>query len=388
MIRERFKKITYGGGLDLKSAAAPVCGTMTDTETSATTIDLSADPYDLSPAIDHIVTTAKDALAADQKVILMLGEEHGTITDVRMAELVHRGLQQAGIENPVIATETPHNFVEFLLPRFFPDNSHSTFRAQAAQALSSLKAINPARYRHLQSLTFAACMWTLAPVTRLENSSSWQDKGLDVRPIDMAKTRGDCLDYADRTAKNFIDANASPSIKDKSHILTNDEEGVRLRNKWMAMQLQSISVQNRVTILQTGSTHLGGAAGIYPYPDSLHGILAMAANNNMKIISLFPENHGDTFKNFLPRAAKNAMNNPDTIILCGQDETQHWRNRCDLFEDEIKTLTRISGPSFRPRIRTEYDYHALRGEYEQQLKNEIRAATEEFTPLMANKFPR
>ena len=378
MVRKQFKR-----------TATPTRAALAGT--GATVIDMSADPYDLSPAVNHIVTTVKYALAADQKIILMLGEAHDTVADVKMAELVRVSLKAAGIENPAMAVEQRHQLLEVLLPNFFPDDSLSTFRTRAAQAVSFLKIADPNRYHRLQILAYAALDWSTAPMTRLGDSSTWHDDGPDVRLIDMARTVEEYLDYADPATKTFVDTNVSSDIEDKTRIHMEFPEGVRLRNKWMVAQLRSILAEgrNRVAILQTGSAHLGGWKNrAYSYPDSLHGIFAEAANDNIRIISVLLENYSTTFKNLLSNEALEAMNNPDTIIMRGQNRTLHWRKWHGSFEEEIETLARISGASFKPHITTEADYHALRGEFERRLKKEVRAITKEFAPSTAKKSRR
>lgn len=82
------------------------------------------------------------------------------------------------------------------------------------------------------------------------------------------------------------------------------------------------------------------------------------------------------------------MNNIDTIILRGQNDMRHYRERYGSFEGEIEALTRISGPSCKPRIRTKDDYHALRGELALRLKEEVRAVTEQYAPTVVRKSRR
>lgn len=363
----------------LKRIATPTRAAMAGT--GATVIDMSANPYDLSPAVNHIVTTVKEALAADQKVILMLGEEHNTITHVRMAELVRQGLRRAGIENPVIAVENSYNLLERFLPVFFPSDLLSSFRTRAVQALLSLKTADLAYFSRLQSLLCAILNGLHAPVANLENFCVWRDNGLDVHLVDMAITDAGYLDCADPATKTFVDAYALSGIEDKTHVDAEGDEGMRLRNEWTALYLRAILADNHnyVVILQAGLSHLGGGKG-YPYPDSLHSIFANAANDNIRAISVFPQNHGDTFENFLSREAQEAMDNPETIILRGQNGTQHRKNGYGSFEKEIGTLAHISGASCKPHIRSEADYHDLRGEFKRCLKEEIRAITKEFAP--------
>ncbi len=125
----------FKGSVQGTRAAIPGAG--------ATIMYSGASPYNLSLVLHRIVTTVQKALSADQKVILLMGEEHCTIAHVRMAELVRAGLSRVGVNDPVMAYEHPHNLLEILLPEIFPGAAQAGFRTCATQALPALKACDP-----------------------------------------------------------------------------------------------------------------------------------------------------------------------------------------------------------------------------------------------------
>jgi len=353
-----------------------------NTGVGATIIDLN-DPYDLSPAVNHIVTIVQEARAADQKVILLLGEAHSNITHVRLAELVRRGLAGVGIHHPVIAREERHNLAEVLLPLLYQDESHAAFRTAAARALLFLKTNDSPHYRRLQSLCHAAWDWPGTPVTRLENFTAWHANNTTIRMVDMATTQDDYLDRADPETNAFIAANTlkSRSETDTQLARIHDKapEGVRLRNLWMAQQLQGI--ESPVEIIQTGVAHLGGwGQEEMPYAHSLHRIFAKAAARGTnaqqtRVIALFPENHGITFNNYLSAAARQAMNNPDTIILRGTKDVRHNQNNWHgSFNKEIAALDLFGGT----QITNEADYYNALAQNKAILTKELESVIQQY----------
>lgn len=171
-----------------------------------TVIDLSANPDDLSPAVDHLVTTVQEARAADQKIILALGEEHSVIANVAMASFVRTGLQRAGIANPVMALEHVHNLLEKRLPDFFP--GEMAFQERSRHVLTALKTGDPARYARMQALACGSWNWPAAPATRIYSMSTWLADDADIHMIDMAITSDGFLDMTDPATAAFIGEHA------------------------------------------------------------------------------------------------------------------------------------------------------------------------------------
>jgi|GEM_PF-2440797 len=377
----------------------------------ATTIDLSADPHDFSAAINHIITSVQEARAANQKVILMLGESHPIIAHKRMAELVRRGLHDAHIKNPVIAIEQAHNFLEKHLPDYFPGQDKESFRARATQALATLKTDDPVRYRHLQRLVHASSIHHSAPITSLANTSAWIDHEVDTRFVDLARTKDYHLDITDPPTRAFIEAHPSPhpDTPDTSRIHTVDRDGIRLRNLWMAAQTNDILAEdkNDVVILKTGRGHLGGGElgggelgggkeHEAPYDDSLHNIFAQAQDDGIKIITVFPETKKDAFQGMRSAEAQTAMNDPDTIILRGGSDAKHDLSSAKLFErplkEELDTLTKIDERSglteTTPQIKDIFDWQARGGQYTNEFVQEIEAVTAQYAPSLFQKAGR
>jgi len=367
--------------------------TQAATTAGATIIDLKENPYDLSPAVNHIVTSTKEALAADKKVIIMLGEDHSTTTNVHMAERIRAALQKTGIKRPVMAKEMPNNFLEFLLPQIVPELDNEDFYERATKALTTLKKEDPAQYRRLQSLSAAAFEFPEAPVTNLENLTTWIKNELDIRFIDIARGENDysVAYHGNPETRNFIDKQQLPAIQQKEYIYLRGYTGVKLRNLWMIKAINEILADesNRVVILQTGAIHLGGyhPKG-FSYPNSLHGMFSKKARDDIKVITLFPENFGDTFENSFSAAAQESMNNKNTIILRNADETQHVKTPdASSLTEEIKSLKKISGKM--KHVKTKEHYSSIRKEFKSALVHELLSITAKYTPLkQENPKPR
>lgn len=347
-----------------------------------TVIDLSANPDDFSPVIDHLVTTVKEACAADQKVIVMLGENHANIGHVSRAELLRQGLRRAGVaERPVIAVEANYNFLQFMLGRLYPEfcfeEGQTDFHTVAKTALTVLRDADPARYNRAQAMAYAAWDWPIAPMSKLASVATWLAAGEDIRMIDLAKTNFRLLDEADPSTAAFIDEYAAKEdlVQKARYIDTTSKEGIRLRNLWMAKETRGIMKDAPLMILKTGLYHVGGQLKDgYLYKHSLHAQFAKAANDNIHVITVFPENHGDTFANTVPPDGQQAMNNPDTIILRGGPENSHFQDLVGSFESEIATLDAFAHAANlpAPEIRNEYNYRALLEKNKASLTEELK----------------
>lgn len=156
---------------------------------------------------------------------------------------------------------------------------------------------------------------------------------------------------------------------------------MRLRNEWMAARLRDIFKQADAVILQTGSTHLGGnicSGDAYTY--SLHSAFARAANDNIRFISVFPEQDGSCFWGILPPMGRKAMNNPDTALLRGGNATRHLQGfgGAGSFAEEITVLNAFARasrmPENAPRIQNRDDYNRLLKKNRESLRNELHAA--------------
>jgi hypothetical protein len=348
------------------------------------------DPYDLSPVVNHLVTTVQDALAADQKIILMLGEEHATITHVHLAEQLRCGLANAGIRDVVMTVEQRHNLLEYCLPRLYPEESQATLCADAARTLPVIKAHDPTRYHHLQALCLAACNWPQGPVTRLENFTAWSDANVPVRLIDMARREGVYLDSTDPETNAFIATNPPESGSDSNNfpaqINAQKPEGMHLRNLWMAQTVNETHTHSHVAILQTGRCHLGGCeVDENPYAHSLHKIFTDAARQGKdgstqktRVFTVFPEGGMRTFSNHLSAEAQAAMHTPDTVILRGAGEMRHDQNASGSFRKEFATLARLGGM----RITSMGDYRTTLAQNKETLTQELHAAIVQYAPAL------
>lgn len=343
-------------------------------DSHATTVDLSADPGNLSPATDLIVARVQEALDANQNVILMIGEEHVTAAHVRLPALVGDALRRAGAVDPVIAVEIDHNLLEVLLPRVLPCEEQKGGCARTLRVLPALKAHDQARYNHLQALIYAALDWQDAPAANLVNVSGWIGGKADVRLIDMAVTDSGFLDIADTETGAFVQAHAAANVNDKEKIAVASSGGMRLRNEWIASRIRGILAEEgvRAVIMETGRDHLGGnKRRKIPYSQSLHATLKKQGKTS-KIITVFPESFGYTFENSLSAEAQNALGNRDTIVLRGGDKTRHIQLLIGSFEDEIAALSRWSpAPGFKDKA----GYDALRERFRKALVAELESVT-------------
>lgn len=316
------------------------------TAPNATIIDLSANPDNFSPAINHIVTSIQDARAADQKVIVMLGELHDTISHVALAPLLRRALQDAGNKDkPVLALEERHNSLEYFLC-YIMAQTPSALPAAAPRALQNLKQDNPEHYHRLQAQAVAAHKWPQTPLTRLESVLDWLREQSPVHLIDVAKTMSNQIDMNDPATATFVKVGSEKKV---AALSASSPEGVRLRNQWMVASLQEINNRHDLTLFQTGLLHLGGFLEHLPYQYSLHGSV-LQTDPTVKIITVFPESRYENqiFAGLLSPEAQKAMNNPDTIIIRGGNETRHQQSKVGSINEEITTLRKIFRASGMP----------------------------------------
>lgn len=354
--------------------------------TGTTVMDLSASPNDFSSVARHVGTEVRKTLAAGRNVIIIVGEEHSTISHVGLAEHVRQGVMRAGVANPAMAREQSYNMLEFALPVFFPEESQEDLRVCAAAALSDLKNHDLSRYNRLQAMAHAAWNWKNVPAVKSEHFSRWLDSGAVVRLVDMAINENGFIDYADPDTAAFVDLHVSDLSVSKMGIPSEASEGIRLRNLWMAKQLRDIVAKEkkRVVILQTGLGHIGGNQREgWAYHDSLRAILAGDGNKNTRLMLMFPENHGIAFENYLPADAQAAMNNSDTIVLRGLNGARHqqgWLFNVGSFEDEAYLST----------IESKKDYHARLDRNRKALLREMTGIVNQCAkaPLLSGEHPR
>lgn len=356
----------------------------------ATIVDLSADPYNLSPAVNRIVTSVKEALVADQKVILLMGEEHATIAHARLPETVRDGLYKAEIRNPVIAIEQRNNPLQSWRTYFFPRES-SSFEARMRQALDTLKDKDTARFRHLQTMTYAAIDWPFTPVTKLESVSSWIAHGTDIRLIDMAMmdtSKGTFLDTGNLATWEFIkDHSGDASGK---NIDAESPEGMHLRNLWMAAQIRQIIQEksSRVLIVQTGLSHLVGENNARIYQETLHRLLKQPVGSKVKLITVASELAEEPFfssekQEHISLEAQVAMSDSDTIIIRGGNETRSHLLIGGSFADESGHLARLHKHSKlgkAPVLSGYMEGTYLRKKFKDRVETEVRDITNQHAP--------
>lgn len=332
--------------------------------TGATVIDLSANPDNFSPAIGHIVTSIQNARAANQKVIVMVGERHDTISHVALSSLLRYGLKAVGNEDkPALALENNHNLSEFFVSKAYKKQSPSAYH-RIYRILQDMKKDSPEDYRHIHALNYAGAKWLQTPVTKLESVSSWLREESPVHMIDLALIRSNKpgkIDMKDPDTAELVKSHRKPInflLNEKFH-----KGSMRLRNQWMMANLQTISNDNDITFLQTGLAHLGGdSARNVAYEYSLHN-LAQDIRHNAKIITVMPEDQKFTFAR-LPKQAKKAMDTPNTVIIRGGNDTRHLRKLCSSVNEEIATLSKIFSASGLPdntlSVQNEDDYETQR----------------------------
>jgi len=346
---------------------------------------------DLSPALDWITVRTKEALAANQKVILLFGEEHSTVSHVRLAELARGALETAGITDITIAREQVHNLSEYFLThyfsKYFPDmegQEQEVFQTQAIEALRALKKEDPARYHKINALFHAAGDWSYTPVTKHENFSNWLEKNIPVRLIDIAKTDGyreRYIDSSEPETKAFLVQTplVLENIIETGTISITRPKGMHLRNLFMAAQIQEILKEKEgpaVLLVQTGLAHLGGREKDGKlYENTLHALLHSAENKeqNIKILSIFPEiERSLTYNKLLSTTAQAAMNNPDTLVLRGLKDVGLWLSS----SEEVQALHSLYNASGKvgttPQLNGKEDYFASLEEIKEQVRQEVR----------------
>lgn len=355
--------------------AAPKHTTMTAMPAGGgmTIVDLSSNPDDFRPAIDAVKVRLRDAMAANERVILMLGEEHDCVAHVRFAEMVRTAIEKDEALNayygrPVMAMEHYYNLFQHYFSFLFPE----TINRFNTAAYEGLRTKNAAEYHHLNALTCAAFdEWTLAPVTKLENLLAWQHAGLDIRMVDVATYMG--FDLSDPEINRWVKTLTPKFQRQLKYFTTIDLKaplGMQLRNLFMADQLRQID--SPLIILQTGFTHLGGneAEGDL-FQNSLHALLKPLGTS---VIGVYQElvGFGINF-NDVSEDGQRAINNPDTIVIKNVSEMGH-RHRQDYYsksEDEISALHAFAKYAGTPPVITdEADYHRRREEFRQTLLQE------------------
>lgn len=360
-----------------QSTLAPVA-----TKPGATVMDMSANPDNYCPSVNHIVAKVKEAQAANQKIIVALGETHAVSAHTRLAELVRQGLKHAGIGNFIIVEEAQYKLLEKLLPRLFPhEEMHFYFRS--AQALSLLEENDPKRYNRLQALALSAFDNSMSSLTNIANLTTWLKEAVDVRLIDISK-EGGYLDMRDDRTAIFVNDHASKDTDDKTYIATTDTEGIRLRNLWMAEHMRKILQQTDIVILQTGNTHLDGHVSTtnhQEYEQSLHALFHDKMEHNIRFLTVFQEfSPFTTFKNIAP-SGQAVMNNPDTLILRGGNS--YWASEFQL-EKEITMLKDISNASSIPEatspFKSEKDFRTQMAKNKQILKEELDDIIRVYSP--------
>lgn len=342
----------------------------------ATIIDLSINPNNFSPAINHIVTSIQEARATDQRVIVMLGEEHSTISHVALPLMLRRGLAEAGSKDkPALVLEQSENLLEYYLPDIMRKTSGSYDTAR--HALNNLKQNTPNRYHHLQALTVMSLQWPTTPVTHMECVADWLREKLPVRLIDIPINTSGQIDLSNPEAAEFVKKHTErEDISLSAEYLTGR---MRLRNLWEVANLSRIINENDLVLCQMGLTHIAGEQERnLPYKHSLHG-LGIQTDHNVKIITVFPEiDYGNqTFTTKLSQHAQKAMNTPDTVIIRGGNGTRHKQGTAGSIDEEIKTLHEIFMASGQSDNSLSFD----KSDYEHQYKDATSTLYRDLTRL-------
>ena len=321
----------------------------------ATVIDLAADPDDFSPVLTHLVTTVKEALAADKNIILLVGEFHDRPAHVRLGVSLSDALTKAALPKPVIAIESAHNLFEHNFSNFLSPEDHQT--------LARIKIQTPDDYHRLQTLAHASSRWEYSPVTYYENIQYWLKENIPVRLIDAAITKKGYLDRSDPTTDRLIkkhDPENQKFIKVEEH-----HKSMYMRNLFMVNEILDIIHEpiSPIVIVQTGRNHIAGDHNKkYPYHESMHSLLTKKIPSRTMIISLFPETKDNTYKDTLSLETQQQMNRPETIILRhGNERTYDTYNRSLTDEDESALLSTLYNKSGQygapPTLKNNDDYN-------------------------------
>ncbi|MCD8498389.1 MAG: hypothetical protein LRZ85_10200 [Alphaproteobacteria bacterium] len=321
-----------------------------------TVLEVGCDSADLPEAVDHVLTKVQEALAVDQKIILMVGERHARIFDVRLAEVIRRGLQRRGTPNPVMLLEHSHNFLESHLSTIYPGQDFS-FYQMLRDKLGQIKQTNPPYYKYLQTLALAGIGCHDTPATRLANLVGWLEDSADVRFVDLAMVATEYLDVLDPDTADIIKAHPARKKPWFSNVWTHavTPDGMRLRNAYMAAQVEKVLAEDasRIVILQTGNAHVAGSErDKIGYEHSLHALFTQAAARNkdeqpVKLMTVIADNDWLREEGFFSRDARRALNNPDSIFLKDTLPACH-RKRWDgrylqgHHNEEIKALETIT----------------------------------------------
>ncbi|MCB9996586.1 MAG: hypothetical protein H6869_09140 [Rhodospirillales bacterium] len=314
----------------------------------------------------------------------MFGEAHGNTFDVRLAELVRQSLEQHTATKPVMVREMANNHALVILHDVLYKNKEPLSSREAKDAVSWVRAEDPARYHKLQALMHAGWDWPKAPVTKLMNFAAWLENGNDIRLIDITMTRGEKLDADEPATADFIRRFKNQDIKSIWDIKAGDIGGIRLRNLWMIDEVKKILAEDaqtaaRKTILaQFGFSHLAGRKGGCPYAESLHGLFSAAAGNTAQLIAVFSEHEDVTIRNLLSEDMRQALDTENTVIVRGSRVVENtdsiWSRHS--YAEEIDLLGKLSGSD--PGIRDQKEYDAFRRQFELAAIDEVHAMVRDY----------
>ena len=359
----------------------------------ATIIDLSANPYDLRPAINAVLERVKVARTARQKVVVLFGETHSKTSQVilpRLTSDAYRVDPQLSDTSHVIGIELHANIHEQALlrkPNLFQTGEID--REQIIDVLRQLKIIDPDRYHSLQALSVKTIKELYSPVSHLENKIAWQQAGVKTRFIDGPREANNLLDYAHPEVQDFMKDN--PITQTLTAWLYPLRYEMALRNYWMVRESKKILEDNDVLFVVAGKEHVGGKVGIHQYQYSYHGLFSRSAKlEGVRLITVFCESAENKYDTYLSRNALSNMESQDLVVVRGgcSERFELFPNSKNREEEEFKreaeTYSRIFNSSgvigFPPVVKSWKDYNDRLDVFETLMVRDIQQVMQQYAP--------
>lgn len=221
-------------------------------------VDCSANPYDLRPAVEGIVARVEQVshhlrtIGSDQKIVLIMGEDHERASNVLLQAGVLKSLYEK--HRLVFGYEAEHSFLGTFLTDYLEGDEYdlntqeilmlSKLDGTGSQAIKTHLALCEDKYSHqtIKSL--------FSSVLQMKIPFIFSD----------AATCGDHLDKKDPITRAFMGGIAGHMNRMTSNIPTISPKGVDIRNRVMAHLTSKFIEQHDVNLAvqQCGVAHLLG----------------------------------------------------------------------------------------------------------------------------------
>lgn len=289
-------------------------GSFLSPKPTAAIVDLSENPMDARPAVNHIVATIEEALSANPEkiVVAIVGEYHRAPFHHIARELTLDALTANG-HKPLVALEQPHNLVQMSIALQFPGFD----TPETSMALRTLKQEDPAHYHRLQTMACAGLTYGYAPATsHIVASNLHARTNIPVRMVDLAMTKQGSIDTTDDWTSRIVEEAGYSSQR----LYASTPENIHVRNIGMLEKMIEEAKQtgSRLVLAPHGLAHIFGLGNQLPYQQSLHA-LTRKGDLGITPVTVFFETPQYT-ADIIPKTdKKSAMRSAFTVIVKGGD---------------------------------------------------------------------